>query len=1493
MTGRRIFRQAALDRLEASEAMDDLLELVPAQPFHRIAQSLRARPGRQRRASASRRARTPTVLQMEATECGAAALAMVLGYHGRGVTLEELREACGVSRDGSKASSLLVVAREHGMKAKGYTKELDGLREVPLPCIVFWNFSHFVVVEGFGPQVVFVNDPATGPRSVSLEEFDTAFTGVVLVFERSPDFRPGGQPFRLVPALRRRLAGAGPAIVALAVIGLALLLPGIAVPLVTGAFVDRVLAAGDEGSVGPLVAGLSLLVVVMGALTWLQGRALLRVEERLATRDGRAVFGHMLRLPMRFFDQRYAGDIAGRAAIATAVSTNLTGSLASSALALVLVVAYLAAMLRYDVLLALVTVVGGLATLMALRAGLRQRIDAQHRILADTAAWQSSTLSTLQAIETVKASGTEPDAFGRWAGYQAKVSNADGAQAALSQPLSVIPGLVTGLTLTATLVIGGLRVIDGSLTPGAVVTFQGVMLGFLAPFAQIVGLGGVLQTLRADLARLDDVLDAPGDPELALSSADPDGDPLEGRVELRGVTFGYSRRERPLIDGLDLTLPAGSRVALVGGSASGKSTVARLLAGVYQPWDGVVLLDGMPRGDRPRGQVTRGLALVDQDIRLFAGSVQENLTLWDDTVPLDAVVAAARDAGIHDDILALPGGYDARVAEGGHNLSGGQRQRLEIARALVTDPVVLVLDEATSSLDPVTEASVMANLRRRGCTCLIVAHRLSTVRDADEIVVLRDGRIVQRGTHDELRRRDGEYRHLLEAAPESVEDSRPTNAGPAVSGVAQGPYEGPTGGSSVTNTSTGGEPAPQVAHDDALMGAFRLVADRLGVPISPAVPGTPEEELIEGIARASRLRVRSVNLVPGWWRLDAGPLLGHRLDDDAPVALLPAGPGRYVLIDPSDGRRVAVDAAVAAGIAKTAMMVYRPFPDRPLGFAEVLRFSALGSRRDFTVVAFTVVVTGVLALATPVATGVVFSRILPGGLRQELLAVGAALVAATLSTVAFTVVQGMAVARARIRGDTGLHAALWDRLFELPAGFFRRFDVGDLGSRTMAISQLRQVVSTSVLTSAAAAVGAVSSAGLLIAVDWRLAGSALALLLVFTAVALWSRLVELRRRRVAVDAEGRTAALTLQLVHGILRLRVAGAEERALGRWSRAFGESRAAARRARQATVAANAWTAAFPLLATLGLYAAVGFGAVALDIGPFLAFAAAFGQCIAAGTTLATAAVDVIAAVPLYERVRPILQAVPEIRPRLVHPGRLGGAVRVEDVSFRYGDGPLVLDGVSLEIRPGECVALVGPSGSGKSTLLRVLLGFEQPVSGAVLYDGRNLATLDAREVRRQIGVVLQHGTVTADPIVRNIIGAAPLEMTRAWEAAERAAFADDIRVLPMGMFTRVPEGGATFSGGQRQRLLIGRAFARRPRLMFFDEATSALDNATQKVVSDSLARMGASRLLIAHRLSTVRHADRIVVLSRGRVVQTGTYDELADEEGLFADLMRPQLA
>jgi NHLM bacteriocin system ABC transporter peptidase/ATP-binding protein/NHLM bacteriocin system ABC transporter ATP-binding protein len=1533
---RRIFRQAALDRLGAAESLDDLVELPsprywPGWPsLDGARRAARVALGRARRADPAgryRRVRTPTVLQMEATECGAAALAIVLGYHGRVVPLEELREACGVSRDGSKASNVVKTARDYGLLAKGYTKEPDALANLPLPCIVFWNFEHFVVVEGFGPDRVYLNDPATGPRTVTRAELDAAFTGVALVFERGPGFQPGGAQLGLFSLLRQQLAGAERSLLLLVLASLALVAPGLILPLVTGAFVDRVLVGRDAGWAGPLLVVVAALVVLRAGLTWLQGRTLLWLEDRLAIRGAHEIVGHLLRLPIAYFSQRYAGDVVGRAGIADTLARLLTGDLASSALALVLVVAYVALMLQYDVLLTVIGLGGALLNVAALRIAARRRVDAHRRLLQDQGIWMGTTLGALQSIETLKATGAESDAFARWAGGQARVINATGGLAVATQPMSVVPGLVTSLTLAATLVLGGLRVIDGSMSAGMLVAFQGLLLGFLGPFGQLVGLGGTLQQTRGDLTRLNDVLRAHPDPQVgAIGAPDagpeprpvPPVPPLRGHVELRGVTFGYSRRDSPLIDGLDLTIRPGARVALVGGSASGKSTIARLVAGLYQPWAGEVLLDRVPRQDLGRDTVTRSLAMVDQDILLFGGTVRENITLWDDRLPFEAVVQAARDAAIHDDIMALPGGYDAPLTERGRNLSGGQRQRLEIARVLAGDPSILVLDEATSSLDPVTEAAVLGNLKRRGCTCLIVAHRLSTIRDADEILVLEAGRVVQRGTHAELRDVDGAYRRLLEASP--PDDAVPAGAdgttsprpcpnlgptGPAGDGVGTAAGAGQSGwrGMGMTATSWNGADqaggaaaaaAGDLAPDDPLVAACRLVGDALGLTIHPAAPGTPDDEQLAGIARASRVRHRHIHLRDGWWGVDAGPLLAFRATDGPPVALLPSRPGRYVLADPLAARRVPVTPEVAATLASTAIMFYRPFPERALGSRDVLGFGLLGSRRDLLTVLGAVTASGLFALGLPIATGIAFDRLLPDGLRDELLLLGLGLVAAALAMAGLGVAHGIAMVRAESRADVTIQAAVWDRVLGLPATFFRAYEAGDLGDRAMAINGLRSVVSTTVLTSAVGAASSVISLGLLMVYDARLAAIALLLLALYAGVGVWGGVVKLRCQRAASDLDGRVSAFALQLVGGIVRLRVAGAEAHAQAHWARAFHAYRAASRRVRLAGIAVAAWTAAFPVLATLVLFAAVSpVGTIALDVGPFLAFSAAFGQCLAAGGMLIGAVLAVMAAVPLYERARPILRALPEAVATRAHPGRLRGAVRLEHVSFRYRpDGPFVLDDVSLEVRPGECLAIVGPSGSGKSTLLRLLLGFERPERGRVLYDGRDLATLDAREVRRQIGVVLQDGAVSAASILRNVVGTAPLTIGDAWEAARLAGFDNDVRNLPMGMYTRVPEGGATFSGGQRQRLMIARALVRHPCLVFFDEATSALDNATQAIVSGSLTGMGASRLLIAHRLSTVKSADRIVVLSGGRVVQSGRYEDLADQDGLFSQLARPQL-
>jgi ATP-binding cassette, subfamily C, bacterial len=718
----------------------------------------------------TKRVKTPTVLQMEAVECGAAALGSILAYHGRIVPLTDLRRDCGVSRDGSKASNMVKAAKMYGMEAKGFKKELAQLAELKPPYIVFWHFNHFIVVDGLKADRAYINDPGSGPRQITAEEFDEGYTGVVLTFEPGADFKKKGSKPSMTAALWKRLKGSSGALTYCMVTGLFLTLIGLVIPVFSQVFVDEILVQGRRAWLFPLLWSMGLAAVLQAAITLLRLRYLRKLKVKLNVGMSSRFLWHILRLPMSFYAQRYAGEISNRAHLNDFVADILSGKLATTAIDTVMVVFYAAIMLQYDWVLTLMIVGFAIINVIILQKISRQRIDANQRLMLEQGKAVGVSIAALQSIETLKASALESDFFSRWSGYYTKALNSQQTLESTNQIFSVLPILLSALSSAGLLVVGGLRVMDGHLSIGMLIAFQGLMLGFQQPVNNLVSFATTLQELEGDLTRLDDVLNNPidslnssKDQALSYPSAK-----LQGQVEICQLTFGYSRLAPPLITDFNLSIKPGQRVALVGSSGSGKSTVAKLVSGLYQPWSGEILFDGQLRSTIPHNILTNSISMVEQEIALFGGTIRDNLTLWDTTIPQKQLKSACSDAAIDDTILALAGGYDSQLSEGGVNLSGGQRQRLEIARALVNNPAILVMDEATSALDAETEQIIDGHLRRRGCTCIIVAHRLSTIRDCDEIIVFDRGKVVQRGTHQDLWSVPGAYAKLISTEGEAL-----------------------------------------------------------------------------------------------------------------------------------------------------------------------------------------------------------------------------------------------------------------------------------------------------------------------------------------------------------------------------------------------------------------------------------------------------------------------------------------------------------------------------------------------------------------------------------------------------------------------------------------------------------------------------------------------------------------------------------------------------
>ena len=697
--------------------------------------------------------RTPTVLQMENTECGAASLSIVLQYYGRYVPLTQLRELCGVSRDGTDAANLILAARSLGLDAKGFQKSLEALEQLKPPAILFWEFNHFLVFEGFRGDSVALNDPALGPRTVSREDFDRSYTGIVLTMEPGPEFQRGGRAPSVWPIVLRRMASEPMGVAFILIAGLLLILPQLVMPVFAQIYLDEVIGNAMTHWLKPMLWAMALTIGLQVMLQHLQLVGTRRLEKRLTRRFATGFEHHILSLPEKFYSQRHASDIAGRMGINISIAEFIGGRLIPMLTGLVLLVFYLILTFLYSPWLGLLILATTGMNALVVQWNLRTQKDASLTLQKDAAKSGAVVVSAMRDIETIKAAAIEHDVFRRFAGYQSRLLNTFQDFQLRNARLRLIPNALTTFNEVAVLLLGFFLVIRGDLTLGMLLAAQTIAFSLKGQIEAVISFVQKLQGFSAGVLRLEDVLEQPKD-ALVFNNRDPErvSGPvrLSGRIEIKDLSYSFSAIQAPLIDELSLSIHPGMRVALVGGSGSGKSTLAKLLAGLHQPTGGSIQFDGRTLLEHPRAVVVASLAMVQQEIQLFGCSVRDNLSLWNPAIEEATLIQTCREAEILDVVQGLPEGLDTPLNEGGRNLSGGQRQRLELARALVCNPSILILDEATSALDAETERKLIANLTRRGCTQVIVAHRLSTIRDADLILVMDQGKVIQQGTHETL-----------------------------------------------------------------------------------------------------------------------------------------------------------------------------------------------------------------------------------------------------------------------------------------------------------------------------------------------------------------------------------------------------------------------------------------------------------------------------------------------------------------------------------------------------------------------------------------------------------------------------------------------------------------------------------------------------------------------------------------------------------------------
>lgn len=703
--------------------------------------------------------KVPMVMQMEAVECGAASLSMILAYYGKWLPLEQVREACSVSRDGCSMKNILLAAKMYGLEPSAYKVSAEDLSGME-PAIIHWNFEHFVVFKGMRKGKAYLNDPGIGPVEIPMDEFRRSFTGAAMTFELTDRFQPSGHPTNILSYIKRNLSGANEAFWLTFIFTLLLAVVTLTLPLLTRVFFDEILSGRNAQWATIFFCLMAALALFNFIVTLWQQRYSKRIAGQLALRGNINYLRHLLRLPMNFFAMRYVGDLQQRQRLNETITHSLVEVLAPQAINVMLLVLYFILMLSYNYVLTLIGVAAALVNLAVVHHYAGQRLNMVRSTQQSMGKYYSATVSCLENIESIKAAGAEEGFFQYWSGLWSRMFNKQREMRIQQSEMSLLPTLTSNLLTMAVLLVGAWYILQGDLSVGMLMAFQGFMTAFMAPVEKIVNAGQQLLEMRSQIERVDDVMKYPED--WHADGEHSEAGKLLGELELRDVTFGYNRTQPPLIDHFNLHLRAGESVAFVGSSGCGKSTLAKLISGLYKPWSGEILFDGRPIESISSDELTNSIAVVDQNIVLFDDTLSQNIRMWDQSIEDFAILMACSDAQVHSDIMNRPEGLATKVVRGGKNFSGGQCQRFEIATALAREPMILIMDEATSALDPTTEDLVMRHIREMGITQIVVAHRLSTIRDCDHIIVMDAGHMVQQGTHEQLMQQDGLYRQLME-----------------------------------------------------------------------------------------------------------------------------------------------------------------------------------------------------------------------------------------------------------------------------------------------------------------------------------------------------------------------------------------------------------------------------------------------------------------------------------------------------------------------------------------------------------------------------------------------------------------------------------------------------------------------------------------------------------------------------------------------------------